>query len=247
MRFNRDTISMPEQEESLRVTAAGSRWDRWLYHGLQDCHDLHELRLESTAPPLVEDLCSGPVVVVQQPQDFLDTPEQYTQRLATSRSNRMELRWQVVKPVSQTGLPASREGQLARSVVRLGAACSLVLGVLACHDLLAPPPARYAPGLGYLMFAGPTLLVMGIVLLAASFASTKAAKPMIIVGGSLAVSGGLAMLWAGLAAGKGALAEGYDLVALFALVFLLMPGLAAAAGGGMLAAAHRRSGSKPVS
>jgi hypothetical protein len=152
-----------------------------------------------------------------------------------------------VKPVSQTGLPASREGQLARSVVRLGAACSLVLGVLACHDLLAPPPARYAPGLGYLMFAGPTLLVMGIVLLAASFASTKAAKPMIIVGGSLAVSGGLAMLWAGLAAGKGALAEGYDLVALFALVFLLMPGLAAAAGGGVLAAAHRRSRSKPVS
>jgi hypothetical protein len=45
------------------------------------------------------------------------------------------------------------------------AACSLVLGLLACHDLLAPPPARYAPGFPFkLTLAGPLLILLGIVL-----------------------------------------------------------------------------------
>ena len=53
------------------------------------------------------------------------------------------------------------------------------------------------------------------------------------------------MLWAMLAAaGKGAMAEGFDFVCLFAFVILLIPGLAVAAVGAVLVAVHRRSGSK---
>jgi hypothetical protein len=138
---------------------------------------------------------------------------------------------------------SGRRGLAARSIVRLGAACSLALGLLACHDFFAAPVSRFAPNLPFrLTLAGPALTVLGIALLAASFAGTKAAKPMMVAGSSLAGLGGLGMLWASLAAGKGAMAEGFDFVSLFALVFLLVPGLAIAAAGAVLAAAQRRSG-----
>jgi hypothetical protein len=136
---------------------------------------------------------------------------------------------------------------LAKSIVRLSAACLLVIGVLDCHDFLVPPAARFAPGLPFrLTLASPSLLVLGVVLLIASFAATKAAKPMMIVGSGFAGLGGLGMLLAALAAGKGAMAEGFDFVSLFALVFLLMPGLAVAAAGAVLAAVQRPYGSKPT-
>lgn len=129
-----------------------------------------------------------------------------------------------------------------RFIVRIAAVCFLVLGALGCHDLLVAFPRRFLPD--GLMFAAPLLVILGIVLLIASFAATKATKPMLIVGSCLAGLGGLAMLWARLAVGKGAMAEGFDFVFLFALVILLIPGLAIAAVGAVLATVHRRSGVK---
>ena len=146
-------------------------------------------------------------------------------------------------PVSPT---SGQRGLLARSVMRLAAACLLVLGLLAFDDFLAPPPARYAPGLPFnLTLAGPALIILGIVLLA-SFSATKAAKAMIIVGSSFAGLGGLAMLLAVLTTGKGAMAEGFDFVFVLALFYLLLTGAAVAAAGAVLAAVLRRSRSKPT-
>jgi len=133
-------------------------------------------------------------------------------------------------------------GVPVRFIVRISAVCFLVLGALGCHDLFVEYPRRFLPG--GLLFASPLLVILGIALLIASFAATKAAKPMLIVGSCFAGLGGLAMLGAVLASGKGARAEGFDFVFLFALVILLIPGLAIAAVGAVLAAAHRRSGVK---
>jgi len=67
---------------------------------------------------------------------------------------------------------------------------------------------------------------------------------MLIVGLCLASFGGLAMLFGVFAAGKGAMAEGFDFVVLFGLTYLRLPGLALAAAGAVLVAVQRRSAAR---
>jgi hypothetical protein len=156
--------------------------------------------------------------------------------------------------LSSSGLEVPGSGQprlLRRSVVRLSAACCLVLGLLACHDFVVAPAARFAPGLPpHLMLAGPSLAALGVVLLAASFAPKKAAKPMVIVGGSFAILGGLPFLVAELSANQSVDSQAAGLISLFLFItlpFFFLPGLAVAAAGGVLAVIQRRSRSKTTS
>jgi len=149
-------------------------------------------------------------------------------------------------PEVPVGLISGQPG-LARTIVRLTAACLLIFGVFACHDFLAPPAARFAPGLPFrLALAGPALAVLGVVLLAASFAPTKAAKPMMIVGGSFAVVGGLPFVVGALSANQGVDSEAAGLISFFFITqpFFFLPGVAVAAAGGVLAAVQRRSRSR---
>lgn len=137
---------------------------------------------------------------------------------------------------------------LVRFLMRISAACLLVLGSLGCHDFLVSPPQRFLPdGLQpTLMFIAPMLAIPGIVLLIASFAGTKAAKFMLVVGSCLAGLGGLALLWSALAAGKGATFEGSAVMFLYGVIFLLIPGVVVAAFGAVLRAIQRRSCSKKI-
>jgi hypothetical protein len=124
-----------------------------------------------------------------------------------------------------TGRPCS-----SLAFVRVSAVCFLVVGVPTCHDALVPPASRFVPGLApALMLAGPFLIVLGVVLLVGSFLPSKAAKPMVIVGISLTVLGGLPFVVPGL----------IELFLFVTLPFVLMPGLALAAAGGVLASVRR--------
>jgi hypothetical protein len=126
--------------------------------------------------------------------------------------------------------------------LRLTAACLLAFGILACHDFLAPPPARFAPHLPFKLTLASPSLVLGVVLLVASAMPRKAPQPMTVLGISFGILGGLPFILIETLAGKNANLEGLDFISLFALAVLLMPGLAVAAVGGVLAAIQRRSG-----
>lgn len=137
---------------------------------------------------------------------------------------------------------------LVRFLMRISAACLLVLGSFGCHDFLVSPPQRFLPdGLQpTLMFIAPMLAIPGIVLLIASFAGTKAAKFMLIVGSCFFGLGGLVLLLSVQAPGKGTAFEGRAVLFIFGVIFLLIPGVVVAAIGAVLRAIQRRSGSKKI-
>ena len=134
--------------------------------------------------------------------------------------------------------------RLPMALVRVSAVCFFVVGIPTCHDALVPPASRFVPGLApSLMLGGPFLIALGVVLLIGSFLPRKAAKPMIIVGFSLAILGGLPLLVGLLSPSRGVSSSSAGFMELFlfiALPFVLMPGVALAVAGGVLASVKRR-------
>jgi hypothetical protein len=139
-------------------------------------------------------------------------------------------------PPGRAPQPTGRP-RLAMAFVRVSAVCFLGVGVLVFHDYLVPPASRFLPDLSLpLMLDGPFLIVLGVVLLAGSFLPRKAAKPIIIVGISLTILGGLPFLFP-----DPRLIEFFFFVT---LPFVLVPGLALAVAGGVLASVKPPSGDK---